>query len=429
MRSARFSSAVFALVLSSGVQAAGHEALGLPDSAVVEQVLSASPRVKAAVAQMRAESARSDALASGSYEWNANLSAQRRRADAANGGTDRFTEWSAGVERTVRLPGKAAMDRALGEGGVEMATIAREDAFHEASRDLLAAWFEWLRGVALAEQWQSQVASLETQARAVARRNELGDASKLDVVQADAALAQARAELATALALRDAAAESLSRRYPDLPLNAPAELIAPGEVAGQESAWLDALMAHSHGLRLAQSRSRLAGMHARRVSRERTPDPTFGVFFSRERGGEEQVIGAQVSIPIAGGARRASASAAVAEADAVAQMEADALREATAEASTEVLRAKASRAAWVASRDASEQMGAAARMTERAYRLGEGSFDELLLAQRRANEAALNARQRHLDALESYYRLSLDAGRLWGGADMPAHPEMKGAHS
>ncbi|WP_227817132.1 TolC family protein [Nitrogeniibacter aestuarii] len=429
MNSARFSWVVFALIVSTGAQAAGHEALGLPDSAVVEQVLNAAPRVKAADARLRVESARSDGLASGPYEWNANLSAQRRRADATNGGTDRFNEWSAGVERTVRLPGKAAMDRALGQGGVDMATIAREDAFHEASRDLLTAWFAWLRGVAVAEQWQSQVDSLNTQARAVARRNELGDASSLDAVQANAALAQARAELATALAMRDAAAESLSRRYPDLPLTAPTHLAEPGVVAGQESEWMDALMGHSHGLRLAQSRSHLAGLNARRVGRDRVPDPTFGVFFSRERGGEEQVIGAQVSIPIVGGARRASASAAVAEADAVAQMEADALREATAEAATSLLKAKASRTAWEASRTAGEQMMAAAQMTERAYRLGEGSFDELLLAQRRANEAALSARQRHLDALESYYRLSLDAGRLWGDADMPAHPDMKGDHS
>jgi len=429
MRSARFSWALFALVLSAGAQGAGHEVLGLPDSVVVEQVLNGSPRVKAAEAQIRAESARSDVLSGGPYEWNANLSAQRRRADAANGGTDRFTEWSAGVERTVRLPGKAAMDRALGQGGVDMATIAREDAFHEASRDLLAAWFEWLRGVAMVEQWESQLASLETQARSVVRRNELGDASRLDAVQADAALAQAHAERAVARAMRDAAAESLRRRYPELPLTVPAGLADPGQVAGHEDEWMNALMAHSHGLRLAQSRSRLAGMNARRISRERMPDPTFGVFFSRERGGEEQVIGAQVSIPIAGSARRASASAAIADADAVAQMEADALREATAEAATTLLKARASRLAWAASRDALARMSAAATMTERAYRLGEGSFDELLLAQRRANEATLSARQRHLDALESYYRLVLDAGRLWGDADMPAHPEIQGDKS
>ena len=39
MNSARFSWVVFALIVSAGAQAAGHEALGLPDSAVVEQVL------------------------------------------------------------------------------------------------------------------------------------------------------------------------------------------------------------------------------------------------------------------------------------------------------------------------------------------------------------------------------------------------------
>jgi len=429
MNTLKKSATWLALAVCMGAQAAGHESLGLPDGAVVVQVLNGSPMVRAAEARLRAESARSEGLSAGPYEWNAQLSAQRRRADVSGGPNERFTEWSAGLERTVRLPGKAAMDQALGAGSVASAQIAREDAFHEASRDLLGAWFEWLRGVAEVTQWQSQVASLDTQAKAVGRRHTLGDASRLDTVQADAELAQARAALATAQAMRDAAAESLRQRYPALPLNAPDTLVEPAPIDGQETAWLKALMAHSHGLRLAQSRSRVAALGARRAGRERVPDPTFGVFFSRERGGEEQVVGAQVSFPIAGGARRASAMAAVAEADVAAQMEAEALREATTEATTRVLRAKASRDAWVASREAGARMESAAQMTERAYRLGEGSFEALLLAQRRANEAALSARQRHLDALENYYRLSLDAGRLWGDADMPAHPEMTGEHS
>ncbi|QID19354.1 TolC family protein [Nitrogeniibacter mangrovi] len=429
--------ALTALLLGAPAHAADTPAdPALPDAALVARVLLQSPMVQAADARIRVATARERELTAGPHEWTVELSGQRRRANPSGAPSERFNEWGAAIDRTQRLPGKAALDAQLGAGGVDLAQVARGDALHQAARDLLGAWFEWLRGVAAVDQWTAQIASLEAQAQAVARRQALGDAARLDAVQAQAAVAQARAELSSAVARRDAAAELLRRRYPALPLATPAQIGEPPALDSDAQAWIDAMLEHNHELRLARGHSRQARLGARRAGRERTPDPTLGLFVSSERGGEEKVIGARLSIPLPGGGRRARADAAVAEADMAAREEAAALQRATADAATAVHGAATARQAWLASRQASEQLGQAAELTARAYRLGEGSFDALLLAQRRAREAALATRLLQLDALERHDRVLLDAHRLWaldGADDAPAdasgmpHPDTQGA--
>ena len=57
------------------------------------------------------------ALAAGSYEWTARASAQRRNVrDAGNS-----NEWSAQLERGVRIGGKAALDRQIGDADIAVA--------------------------------------------------------------------------------------------------------------------------------------------------------------------------------------------------------------------------------------------------------------------------------------------------------------------
>jgi hypothetical protein len=78
---------------------------------------------------------------------------------------ERYNEWDVGVERALRLPGKAELDRQLGAAGIASAKISRGDALHEASRGLLAGWFDWLRerppptsGAASATSWPARPA-------------------------------------------------------------------------------------------------------------------------------------------------------------------------------------------------------------------------------------------------------------------------------
>ena len=209
------------------------------------------------------------------------------------------------------------------------------------------------------------------------------------------------------------ASEDLRRRFPGLPLEAPARIAEPSVIEGDEATWLAEILEHSHELGLARGETQKAQMLADRSRRDRLPDPTLGLHVSSERGGEEQVMGAYISIPLPGGARRSGADAAFAQANAASFREADSIQNVTAAAGALYHSAKAARASWQASQGAAEKLTRAAEMTARAYQLGEGSLSDLLSNRRLANEAQLAARLAQLDALELRYRLLLDAHRLW----------------
>lgn len=408
--------------LATGAPAAENTLADLPPAAAVAQVLKAAPAVRAAGSTVRAEEANRARLEAGSYEWNVRLTTQRRRVSAADfEPKGDFPEYGAAVERPIRLPGKAALDSELGTKGVEVAEWAQGDALHEAGRVLLRDWFAWLREGETARQWAEQADLLGRHAHRVARRQELGDAARVESVLAEAALAQAEAQLAQARARERTAAETLRRRYPGLPLPAAVQLSEPLPVAGDEAQWSAAIVEHSHELGLARGEAQRAQVAAGRAGRDLLPDPTLGMHFGRERGGEEHIVGVSLSIPLPGKARRAGAEAARAQADAASNREAAALQKVSSEAATLYQAAAAARTSWESSRQAAARLAQAAEMTARAYQLGEGSLADLLAARRLANEASLAERLARLDALELRYRLLLDAHRLWALDEEGAH--------
>lgn len=386
---------------------------GLPPDDVVREVLQAHPDTRAAGSDIRYETANRQRLEAGSYEWNLRLGGQQRKANPAIGDREQFSEWNVAVERPLRLPGKAATDAEIGAAGVARAETALGNVRHETKRDLLQSWFAWLKEDAAANQWAAQVALLQRQLRAVSRRQELGDAARLEKVQSEAALALAEAQSMQAASRQQAAREVLSRRYPGLPIVQPASLDEPPAELGDAAAWQAAVAEHSHELALARQQTQLAMLAARRQRQDRVPDPSVGIAFSRERGGEEQVVGAFISIPLAGGGRRAADEGAAALADAARYREDAVARRIALETAMAVQAARAALAASQASRQAAERLQEAATMAGRAYQLGEGSLNDWLTALRVANDAQLAARHSQLDALEKRYRLLLDAHRLW----------------
>ncbi len=385
----------------------------LPPDEVVARVLRANPLVNAAASQITVEEANRRCLEAGHYEWNVRLGGQQRKTYPTSGQDERFNEWNAALERPLRLPGKASADAELGAAGVALAETAHGDALHESSRGLLKSWFVWLKENAAATQWTAQVALLEKQNKAVQRRQQLGDAAKLEAIQSEAALAQADAQRTQAQIRLRTAAEDLRRRFPGLPLSEPGSIAEPLPISGSEAEWLENILQESHELGIARGEAQLAQFTAGRSSRDLLPDPTIGMHVSRERGGEENVVGAYISIPLPGDGRRATSDASLAQASAANYREAAARQKIEAEAATLYQSAYAAFSTWQASRKAAEQLNRAAEMTARAYQLGEGSLNDLLTARRLANEAQLTARLLQLEALELGYRLRLDAHQLW----------------
>ena len=385
----------------------------LPPSEIVARVLRENLSVQAAVGQVRVEAANRHRLEAGPYEWNVRFGGQQRRSAPTTGPEERYNEWNAAIERPLRLPGKGGMDSEIGAAGVALAETARGDALHETSRSLLKSWFIWLKESASTAQWSEQLALLEKQAKAIGRRQQLGDAARLEAIQAEAAQAQAEAQLAQAKVRQQTAGEDLRRRYPGLPLVSQNAIAEPLPIDGSEAEWINAILEHSHELELARGETQRMQLLAGRAGRDRLPDPTIGLQVSRERAGEEKVFGAYISIPLPGGARRASSDAALAQADVAGRREAATTQKITAESAMLYQSANAAFSTWQSSRSAAESLGRAADMTARAYQLGEGSLNDLLAARRLANEAQLAARLIQLDALELRYRLELDAHRLW----------------
>lgn len=383
----------------------------LPPRAQVAHALAANPLLEAAGARIEAAEAHSRGLAAGPHEWTLRLTEQRRTVRAPPEG--RFGEWNLGLERSLRLPGKGELDRQLGAAGIHSARLQHGDAQHEARRLLLAGWFEWLREAAAVRQGQRQRELLARQAGLLARRVALGDAPRLERLQADAALAQAEAQLAQARGRADVAAEQLRRLYPTLRLPAAPAPLAPPAIEGDAAGWIAEILAHDHELGVARADSARARLAASRADAERWPDPGVAVHVGNERGGEERLVGLTLSIPLPGEGRRAEADMALAEARASAYREAAVLRRVEAGAAALYRRAGALAAGWQSQQRAADALSESAELSERAWQLGEGRLVDTLNARRLAHEAELAARLAQLDASEARYRLLLDAHRLW----------------
>ena len=388
-----------------------------------EQAIAAihqAPAVLGALATIDAEAARRRSLEAGPYEWSVRLAGQQRRVTpgAADSTAQRYREWSAGLERPLRMPGKASLDAAIGAQGVAQAKVGHADAMHETARNLLAAWFMWLRETDTARQWQRQTESLLRQREATARRVTLGDGARLELMQAEAAAAQAQAALEQARRRTAVAAAELRSRFPaiTLPATAP-ETAQPQPLAGDLADWREHLLEHNHELRLARAGTLQARLLANRSDAERIPDPTVGVHVGADRGSEERITGLTLSIPLPGGARSANAQREGALASVAAQREAAVLAKVNAEIAGALAAVETAYAGWQSSEDAAQRLEQAAALMARARTLGEAALGEVLLAQRQANEARLAANATRLEALETRYRLLLDTHQLWAYAD------------
>ncbi|RZI40087.1 TolC family protein [Herbaspirillum sp. HC18] len=381
---------------------------GLLPTPIARALLEQDPRVAAARAGL--EVARHDAaiLDQSPHEWTAKVAGQRRALESG----PRYREWNAGIERTIRLPGKAAADRDLGKATVEESEARYGEAVYEAAKELLTLWVDWLAAERSRELAAITLQSAQEGLAAVETRVRAGDASKLDLSIARAELAEHRRMDSDAKAHAAATWSRLSVRFPGVPRQVVA-LPSPMPIGEDEAFWRERILAESDDLKLVRTQLRQAQVHAARARAEKTPDPTLGIYTASEVGGQERISGITLSIPIPGGARElrsAKASAAVA----VSHQEVG-LKKRQLEA--EIAGAVAiARGAYDSLQVASEGASAAqenAALMQRAYTLGEAELQALLLANRQATTASGNALQAQATASKSYYGLLVDAHLIW----------------
>ncbi len=386
---------------------------GFPTDAEVETALNAYPGVAAARARVAAALADRDMLTAGPYEFV--LSGTYSRRDVEREG--RFRETEAMLSRTVRLPWKGSLDRKAGALGVEVAENQREDTRHQTALLLSQLWHDWLEA---GELLQSDVQALQMQktaAAAVQRRTGLQDAAQLDLDQALAAQTLVEAQVADSRALLEKARMTLAATFPEIPLAAePPRLPAPEMPAAGVDRLRDLVIARSHEIRAAENEAERLSLVARRTQADRIPDPTVGIRTFRERGGLENGVGLQLSIPLGFSHRRAAASKASAQASAAGFEREAVKRDIQATADTDAAEVRTRIAAWTSTAASAKSASSAAARTERGHQLGAIDLADVLFLQKQANDARRAEIAARSAASRAVLKLLIDSHEIWAEA-------------
>ncbi len=397
------------LTLSGAVHAAQPvNPPGLLPSEIAGPLLEQDPGVAAARAGLEVARQEAGILDKSPYEWTTRATGQQRRLDSG----PRYNEWNIGVERTIRLPGKAAADRSIGKATVEESKARSGEALLQAARELMALWVDWLAAERARELAANNLQSIQTSLTAVEKRARAGDASKLDVSVARAELAEHRRLDNDANTQAAATWSRLSTRFPGLKRQIQA-LPTPLPIGENAAFFRDRILAESDELKVVQAQVRTAQSQVERARADKIPDPTLGVYTASEAGGQERIAGVMISIPIPGGARDARHAKAIAVVG-VSRQELELKRR---QLETEIASAiTIARGAYDSLRIANEGAAAMrenATLMQRAYTLGEVELQALLLARRQATAAMNNVLQAQVTALKAYYGLLVDAHLIW----------------
>lgn len=397
------------LVLSGAVEAVDPvNPPGLLPAEIARPLLEQDPGVAAARAGLEVALQEAGILDKSPYEWIVRGTGQQRRVDNSS----RYNEWSAGIERTLRLPGKAAADRNLGKATVEASQARYGEARHEAARELMGLWVEWLHAENAHTLAGQNLQATQESLAAVDKRVRAGDASKLDLNLARAELADQRRLNNDAKMQAAVAWARLSTRFPGVARQVQV-LPTPLPLAEEAAFWRERILEQSDELKLVQTQLVMDQAHAERARKNRTPDPTLGVQTASEIGGRERLAGVTISMPIPGGQRHARSAKAIATVEMSRREVEFKQRQLETEIASAVATAQGAYDSLQIANEGTIAMQQNAVLMQRAYTLGEAELQALLLARRQTNAAMNSALQAQATALKAYYGLLVDAHLIW----------------
>lgn len=409
-------------MLSSPVIAAEQSYPDLPPHAQVDEALDSHINVLTAATGIKIGQASQHKWHSGNYEFNLRAGTAQRKI-ATLGQT--MDEWDVAIERPIRLPNKMLIDGDIGDETANRAEQALGDAHHETGRTLLHLWFNWQREQAQATQWQRQVDILTQQAASTEQRFKAGDAPKMEWNQARAAVSQATVALQQAKMRAQLAGAELARQFPAIVLPQQQTVTTPQAIEHDLAYWKHQIIDHNHEIELAQSEKHIQQMLAERSRADRIPDPTVGLRYANEMGGNEKITGVYLTIPLSFGLRGINAQQAEYQAEIADNREASIRRRLEGDVYATHAQAVSSYQAWQQAQEAADSLRKNAELVTRAYTLGESSLSDTLTARRLALESSLAENISRLDANEARYRLLLDSHQLW---TMAGHDEHAAQH-
>jgi len=401
-------------LFAASVSALGAEELvapaptGLPSTELVQTWLRQDPSVQEAFAGLAAAEHTAGMLRASPYEFGAEVSSQRRNYDVGPSSN----EWSVQVDRTLRLPGKGAIDRQLGSAEIALAQARVGAAFNVAARDFVDLWMDWQGATHRRQLMQEQQVFGDESARVVELRRRAGDASTLEANVVEADSAEIRRQLSLAETEERKARAKLLVRFPGAE-GAALDLADPDPITQPEALWKERILRASSPLKISRVEFEQAQMAAERARADRLPDPTIGVYTASEAFSNEQIVGVNLTVPIPGRLRSQRLEQALSQVD-MATAALDRQRRLVEVGTDQVfLDATGSFDRWRLAEQSAIRTLENGRLTQRAFSLGEVDLQALLLARRQTVEAADSALNARVLALRSYYSLLVDAQLIW----------------
>ncbi len=386
-------------------------AFALPTADAVRGVLAQDTELAAAQARQQAADSAAAVLTASPYEWTANLSAQQRRTQ----GAANSQEWNAALEHGLRLPGKARLDRQQAELTRQAAALEVAKARQDSARELLERWLGWAQAKERRNLLEQQRILSEANLAGVRQRIRSGDGAMQEETLAVAELAGLAGQQAAAQLAEQLAAASLRSRFPGLALT-DAALPPPSAPAGDAETWRQRLLTDNPRLALARLQVQQLQVQAERQARERTPDPTVGVFTASEAHNTDRIIGLSFSVPLAGQRRQQQAAQAQAEASAAELAAQGELRRQESDAALAWLTADNQFRVWRLTADSAQAQAVAAERGQKGFRLGETGVAELLQLRRQALAAADAELTTRASAWQAVLGLEIAGMRGWAAA-------------
>ena len=382
---------------------------GLLPVEIARPLLDNDPAVSAARAGLVRARADARGLRASPYEWTAQATGQQREIED---GRD-YDEWNLGIERTIRLPGKAAADRKLASISEAAAEAAYGEAIHEAARDLAALWVDWLAAERAHQLAATSVQFFEESLAAVDKRTRAGDASRLDLGTARAELVEQRRLENDAKTAATIAWNRLATRFPGLNRR-PTPLPMPLPIEVNTTAWRERILSESDELKIADVALEMAQAEAARARADRVPDPTLAPtrppssVGARNSGPYDHHPHSITGRPAQHAQRQCrSWCRSVTFRDRSGQTQYD------AEIASAFVGARGAYDSLQIASEGAAAMHDNAALIQRAYALGEVGLQDLLIARRHAASAADNALRAQAEALHAYYGLVIDAHWVW----------------
>lgn len=384
----------------------------LPSNDEARAALMTSPKIIGAESRRNSLNYKADSIETGPEEFVVRGNKQRRNVsnDAVPG---LYQEYSAAIERPVRMWGKAGVDENIAAATRLYAGNEYNDTLHEASKELLANWFSYLKAVQTRAISERNSLLGDQISRITQFRYKIGDVARLDSQLASAEQGRLKAVLELAKANEQTSIAAFTQKYSSIKLLKQINWPVIPTLEAKKEILKEQFLERNHELRLAKSDSETSSLRAKRADLDKIPDPTFGLYTANEFGGAERIYGLTVSFPIPSGSRSSNAKAASAEATSAQYRVSDTERKVSIEFDqlwSQMVSKKAAAASLV---ESAKIQSKAAQAAEKAYVLGEGSMYDLIAARKAANENQLAADLMRLEALEAYYRIRLDLHQIW----------------